>query len=214
MPGLSKAWRAISPVRRRAVAEVPCVLGDLAVRIERARALEGQRLAGSGDEVGPGVGDRPRVDHHLHRVVGGVADRLRCVGDDERHVVGAGLGIDVGRRRPVAGLAVAEVPGVDGDAVVGVARGGAVELDEARGDELVGAGIGDRRLVDPDGKRVALRVRVRGRVVHDHQVDGVGARLRVLVRDRRPRGIGAVAKVPVVGDDLPVAVDRLGRRRS
>ena len=108
--------------RRRAVAEVPFV-GRRSCRPDRASALPWKvsvspgaaTRSGPASAIGRALTTTCIVSSAVLRIVSDASVTVSC------HVIGAGLGIDVGRRRPVAGPAVAEVPGVDRDAVVGVA---------------------------------------------------------------------------------------------
>ena len=63
------AVRALSAVGPEAVAEVPEIAHEVAVAVDRPRAVEGQRAADHAGKIGPGVGERRIVHHQRQRQV-------------------------------------------------------------------------------------------------------------------------------------------------
>jgi hypothetical protein len=139
---------------RRDAAQLPGVLQRVAVDVGRVATVEHDQSAHAHALVGAGVGDRPAV-------LGADGDRVGnaagpAVADDELDEVlprfvgsearGDGGGFD--QLGEAAEGALAEDPGVTQRVAVGVGRGGAAEHDELTDPHaLVGAGVGERRLV-------------------------------------------------------------------
>ena len=119
--GLVECVADARAARARVVLELPQVLRDVAVGIERAGGGEGQLLTGGADQIGAGIGDRRRVDRDLQTVARAAAHGPGIVGDRELHEISAGLLVDVDRGRTGPAGAVAEVPFVAGDLAIGVA---------------------------------------------------------------------------------------------
>ena len=112
-PGSAKACSTFSPVRRRAVAQLPDIGQRLAVRIARPRGVEQQLVVGAADEalaVAAGDRDRRRVDRDGRAVDDARAAGAGIVGHRQADLVGAGLGEAMDRLGALGRRAVAEVP--------------------------------------------------------------------------------------------------------
>ena len=122
-PGRGEGPRDLRSLHRLGqVAEVPAVVGDRPVAVEGRGGREADLVAGRGRDVGPGFGDRRRVDEHRRL---GVVEGLVLAGvvlDAELDGIGAGLVEGVARDLAVSGRAVTEVPSVLGDRAVRVER--------------------------------------------------------------------------------------------
>ena len=204
---------------RRSVAERPPVGRDRTVDIEAVGTVERHRCSGGRGQVGTGIGERRAVrDRHG----GGVLrSGTLIIGHGERHRVGAGRCVGVGRRRAVRRCSlVAERPDVAGDGAVGIGRGRTVERhDVERLRVLVRpgvcgrCGVRARRRGDCNGGRPR---RLIAGIVEGRHLIRVARRAEEPAVGRRRRGHAlherAVAPDVVPGNARTAGVGRRGPR--
>jgi hypothetical protein len=218
--GLGECVRGRLTGRRAAVAEIPEIFDDVAVRIGGFGAVEADCLTGRADARGTGIGDGRRIHlHGLHGRGGGIG-KPGIVLNGQRRLEFARCAIPVPHRDTGALVAVAEVPLIGADRAVRIARARAVKQHFlADGDQLLRGEGGLRRIVHrhqmPAGNGPARRL---VGIARDGQRHAVGACFGVFVGNPGARRRTAVAEVPAPAGDLALAELRcrsveLDRRR-